>query len=91
VAAIRAHPAAWPFVEPVPRDEVPDYYLVIKDPIDLQMIARRLEADFYITSDIFIADLRRMLSNCKFYNKPDTVFYKCAEEIEERFVRSGTI
>ncbi len=29
------HPSAWPFIQPVNRDEVPDYYEVIKEPMGL--------------------------------------------------------
>jgi hypothetical protein len=28
--ALRAHSSVWPFLDPVPREEVPDYYDVIK-------------------------------------------------------------
>jgi len=40
---IKNHPSAWPFFHPVDRYEVPDYYEVVKDPIDLQIISERLK------------------------------------------------
>ena len=35
---LKEHKAAWPFKEPVKREEVPDYYDIIKEPIDLSKI-----------------------------------------------------
>ncbi len=35
---IKDHKSAWPFKNPVKREEVPDYYDIIKDPIDLGVI-----------------------------------------------------
>jgi len=81
--AIKEHPAAWPFLSPVDRSEVWDYYNVIRDPIDLQTMEKRLdEGNYYITRDIFLADLRRMCQNCRQYNGPNNVYYDCAEAIE---------
>lgn len=46
--------------------QVPDYHTVIKDPVDLSLMETRLKRkDFYITLDIFVADFRRMMSNCR--------------------------
>lgn len=57
---------AWPFRQPVPKAEVPDYYDVIKDPVDLSLIAARLKGGaYYFTLDIFLADFRRMFNNCR--------------------------
>lgn len=36
---LKNHKSAWPFKEPVKREEVPDYYDVIKNPIDLSKIS----------------------------------------------------
>ena len=41
-AAIMDHPDAWPFLEAVDGREVTDYYEIIKDPVDLAMLKRRL-------------------------------------------------
>jgi hypothetical protein len=34
-----------------------------RDPIDLSTIQKRLDQDYYITADIFKADLQRMIDN----------------------------
>ncbi|KAK3280202.1 hypothetical protein CYMTET_11945 [Cymbomonas tetramitiformis] len=80
------HPDAWPFLEPVDGREVPDYYDIIKDPVDLACIKRRLGTqEYYIALEIFAADFRRMFENCRIYNAPDTVYYKCATRLEQFF------
>lgn len=51
---------------------------------DLSEIERRLDSkQYYITKDIFFADLRRMCENCMLYNKEDTVFYECAVTLQK--------
>jgi len=82
IKALRKHNSAWPFLTPVNPDEVLDYYEVIKDPIDLQTMEQRLAAgEYYKTREIFFADVKRMLRNCKKYNSETTIFYKCAVEL----------
>lgn len=80
---IQSHKSAWPFLKPVSKKEVPDYYDHVKDPIDLETMQKRLETgQYYITREIFLADIKRMCDNCRGYNGPDNVYYDCAEEIE---------
>eukprot|EP00200_Dunaliella_tertiolecta_P016325 CAMPEP_0202414358 /NCGR_PEP_ID=MMETSP1128-20130828/32540_1 /ASSEMBLY_ACC=CAM_ASM_000463 /TAXON_ID=3047 /ORGANISM="Dunaliella tertiolecta, Strain CCMP1320" /LENGTH=324 /DNA_ID=CAMNT_0049020757 /DNA_START=322 /DNA_END=1296 /DNA_ORIENTATION=+ len=80
---IERHEDAWPFKAPVSKDEVPDYYDIIKDPVDLTLITSRLRrGDHYLNLDIFIADFKRMFTNCKIYNAADTIYYKIADKLE---------
>ena len=54
---------AWPFREPVDTKEVPDYLEVIKHPMDLQTIEKRIRQDnYYKNKEMFIEDL--MLVSC---------------------------
>ena len=81
---LKEHPSAWPFLAPVDKNDVADYYDIIKDPIDLRTIEDRLESEqYYVTKEIFIADVKRICMNCKIYNSPDTCYYGCADEIEK--------
>jgi histone acetyltransferase len=80
------HPDAWPFKEPVDSRDVPDYYDIIKDPIDLKTMSKRVESEqYYVTLEMFVADMKRMFSNAKTYNSPDTIYYKCASRLESFF------
>ena len=72
---------SWPFLEAVRKEDVPDYYNVIKDPMDLSKIKERLNSGMYRTKEIFLADINLMCDNCKTYNPPDTIFYKTAIEL----------
>jgi len=85
---VRAHPSAWPFLEPVDTVEVYDYLTVIKDPIDLRTIGERLATgEYYITKEIFFADLKRMIENCKTYNAEGTQYYDCAAQLDQLVVK----
>jgi histone acetyltransferase len=72
---------SWPFMEAVRQEEVPDYYNVIKDPIDLSKIQEKLNNGIYKTKEMFLADITLMCENCKTFNPPDTIFYKTAHDL----------
>ncbi len=83
------HSCAWPFQEPVDPKETGaiDYYEVIKNPIDLGTIKKKLEEKwFYVTRDIFIADLKRMVENCKTYNGKAHYVTELAITLEKVFM-----
>lgn len=80
------HADAWPFKEPVDSRDVPDYYEIIKDPIDLKTMSRRVESEqYYVTLEMFVADLKRMFVNARTYNSPDTIYFKCSTRLEAYF------
>jgi len=84
---LKEHPSAWPFLHAVDKKIVPDYYDIIKDPIDLETIEKRVErANYYVTKEIFLADVKRMCDNCRVYNREDTEYYKCANDLENEFI-----
>ncbi|XP_011630303.1 histone acetyltransferase KAT2B-like [Pogonomyrmex barbatus] len=83
--SVKVHSAAWPFVEPVDKDEVPDYYDHIKYPMDLKTMEERLKSKYYVTRRLFIADMIRIFTNCRLYNSLDTDYYRCASALEKYF------
>ncbi|XP_044485552.1 histone acetyltransferase GCN5-like isoform X2 [Mangifera indica] len=87
------HVDAWPFKEPVDARDVPDYYDIIKDPMDLRTMSKRVESEqYYVTFEMFMADVKRMFHNARTYNSPDTIYYKCSMRLEAHFqskVQSG--
>ncbi|XP_015891394.1 histone acetyltransferase GCN5 isoform X2 [Ziziphus jujuba] len=87
------HVDAWPFKEPVDSRDVPDYYDIIKDPMDLRTMSKRVESEqYYVTFEMFVADAKRMFANARTYNSPETIYYKCATRLEAHFqskVHSG--
>ncbi|XP_023665040.1 histone acetyltransferase KAT2A isoform X1 [Paramormyrops kingsleyae] len=85
LAQIKTHPDAWPFMEPVKKAEAPDYYEIIRFPIDLKTMTERLKNRYYVTKKLFIADLQRVITNCREYNPPDSEYCKCANTLEKFF------
>lgn len=76
------HSAAWPFTQPVNRDEVPDYYDVIKEPMDLSTMEEKHEKDMYPTPQDFIKDAMLIFDNCRRYNNETTPYAKSANKLE---------
>lgn len=77
------HPSAWPFAVPVNREEVGDYYDVIKEPMDLSTMELKLENDKYESFDQFLYDSRLIFNNCRAYNAESTTYYKNASKLEK--------
>ncbi|KAL1885802.1 histone acetyltransferase [Paecilomyces lecythidis] len=80
---IQNHKQAWPFLHPVNRDEVPDYYDVITSPMDLSTMEEKLEHDSYTAPKDLVCDLQLIFSNCRQYNDATTVYSKCAGKLEK--------
>uniref|UniRef100_A0A1B0CWR8 histone acetyltransferase n=2 Tax=Lutzomyia longipalpis TaxID=7200 RepID=A0A1B0CWR8_LUTLO len=85
LVAVRQHSAAWPFQKPVSQADVPDYYDHIKYPMDLKTMGERLKRGYYVTRRLFMADMARIFTNCRFYNLPETEYYRCANTLERYF------
>ncbi|KAG5438583.1 hypothetical protein PCANB_002688 [Pneumocystis canis] len=77
------HPSAWPFVQPVNKDEVPDYYDVIKEPMDLSTMEFKLENNQYDSVESFLHDAKLIFNNCRSYNNETTTYYKNATKLEK--------
>jgi histone acetyltransferase len=77
------HASSWPFTQPVNREEVADYYEVIKEPMDLSTMETKLEADSYSTPEEFIRDAKLIFDNCRKYNNETTPYAKSANKLEK--------
>ncbi|WFD44798.1 histone acetyltransferase [Malassezia psittaci] len=53
---LNGHASAWPFVVPVNANDVPDYYTVIKNPMDLSTMEAKLENNQYETVEDMVND-----------------------------------
>ena len=86
VNVIQAHSDAWPFAAPVNPLEVTDYYDVVKNPVDMELIQERVSAgNYYVSLEMFCADFRLMFNNCRIYNSRDTPYFKAANRLEAFF------
>ncbi|KAA8894164.1 Bromodomain-containing protein [Sphaerosporella brunnea] len=77
------HQSAWPFQKPVNAEEVPDYYNVITEPMDLETMEKRLEEDAYATPEDFVKDAKLVFNNCRRYNNETTSYWKNANKLEK--------
>ena len=77
------HTASWPFLQPVNKDDVADYYEVIKEPMDLSTMEQKLEEDRYPTPEDFIKDAKLIFDNCRKYNNESTPYAKSANKLEK--------
>ncbi|XP_072934493.1 bromodomain-containing protein homolog isoform X2 [Epargyreus clarus] len=72
------------FCEPVDLQEVPDYSTIVKHPMDLSTMGKKLDRGSYKTIDDVEGDFQLMIDNCLTYNKKDTVFYKAGVKMREQ-------
>eukprot|EP00803_Ostreobium_quekettii_P000531 evm.model.scf_1159.5 EVM.evm.TU.scf_1159.5 scf_1159:36174-39387(+) len=57
------------FMKPVSKELVPDYYNIIREPMDLGTIRDKLKKGSYSSPKEFAEDMRLIWKNCKLYNK----------------------
>lgn len=58
------------------KNEYPDYYEVIKQPIHMEKIASTLKNNGYENLDELVSDFILMFDNACKYNEPDSQIYK---------------
>ncbi|KFW79303.1 Bromodomain testis-specific protein [Manacus vitellinus] len=87
--AMWRHNYSWPFHQPVDAAalNLPDYYSIIKKPMDLGTIKKRLEHNYYTKAAECIEDFKTMFLNCYMYNKPGDDIVFMAEELEKVFTQ----
>nr|GEU53907.1 histone acetyltransferase GCN5 isoform X1 [Tanacetum cinerariifolium] len=84
--ALHDHADDLPFKDPVDVRDVPDYYDIIRDPLDLKTMAKRVNSkQFCVTLEMFLVDARRMFANARTYNSPETIYFKCSTRMESFF------
>lgn len=72
------HENSWPFRKPVDQKKVPDYYDVIKNPMDLETAQKKLKNKEYTGRDEFRKDIMVIFENARTYNSSETIYYKYA-------------
>ncbi|XP_015859844.2 bromodomain testis-specific protein isoform X4 [Peromyscus maniculatus bairdii] len=87
--ALWKHGFSWPFQQPVDavKLKLPDYYTIIKTPMDLNTIKKRLENKYYVKASECIEDFNTMFSNCYLYNKPGDDIVLMAQALEKLFMQ----
>lgn len=60
------------------RAELPDYYVAIKKPVDMEKIKSHMLSNKYQDVDALVEDLVLMFNNACTYNEPESLIYKDA-------------
>jgi len=82
------HQHSWPFLTPVDTVKLglPDYFKIIKSPMDLGTIRKRLDNNYYWCARECIDDVHLMFNNCYLYNKPGEDVTVMAQSLEKFFL-----
>ncbi|XP_077391228.1 bromodomain testis-specific protein isoform X2 [Festucalex cinctus] len=82
------HQYSWPFQQPVDAValHLPDYYTIIKNPMDMGTIKKRLQNKYYWKAMECVQDFNTMFTNCYAYNKPGDDIVYMAQTLEKLFL-----
>ncbi|KAK5603945.1 hypothetical protein CRENBAI_025829 [Crenichthys baileyi] len=67
--------------------QYPDYYAVIKEPIDLKIIAQKIQLGNYRSVSAMAKDVDLLVKNAKTYNEPGSQVFKDANTIKKVFAQ----
>ncbi|XP_057696370.1 bromodomain testis-specific protein isoform X2 [Corythoichthys intestinalis] len=86
--ALWRHQFSWPFRQPVDAValHLPDYYTIIKTPMDMGTIKMRLQNKYYWKAMECVQDFNTMFTNCYLYNKPGDDIVFMAQSLEKLFL-----
>ena len=78
---------ARPFLEPVDpvKLNIPKYFEIITNPMDLSTIERKLNQGRYSTPQEFIDDFNLMVENCVKFNGPENPVSKMGKNLQAQF------
>ncbi|KAG1120028.1 hypothetical protein G6F42_012844 [Rhizopus arrhizus] len=87
IKSLKKHKRAVAFLQPVDPVlfNIPDYFDVIKSPMDLGTVEKKLKADQYPTVAAFKADVQLVFQNCYLYNNPGDPVTQDAKKLEEHY------
>ncbi|XP_028755806.1 transcription factor GTE9 [Neltuma alba] len=87
--SLMSHPYSWVFSKPVDPValNIPDYFTIISEPMDLGTIKTKLEKYTYYGIEEFAADVRLTFTNAMTYNPPSNDVHLMAKELKKIFER----
>ncbi|KAM3968667.1 uncharacterized protein ACR2FA_012645 [Aphomia sociella] len=84
---LTAHEDAWPFMDPVDEQFAPNYYAVIRRPMDLKKMEERLDSGYYTDFSMFKADFKLIVNNCRLFNGQDNEYTMMVDNLQAAFDR----
>lgn len=86
---LQGHQHGWVFNSPVDPVELglPDYFEVIKKPMDLGTIRKKLENGIYHSLEDFEGHVHLTFDNAMMYNPEGSVVYNMAKEMKDKFTQ----
>ncbi|KAI8361275.1 Bromodomain-containing protein [Mortierella sp. GBAus27b] len=90
IKQLKRHRDAPAFLNPVDIVllKIPDYPSVVKYPMDLSTVERKLTGIEYDTVDDFVRDVNLIFTNCYLYNGQESPVSICASNLETAFLSS---
>ncbi|CAI4034767.1 hypothetical protein SMKI_11G2170 [Saccharomyces mikatae IFO 1815] len=74
-----------PFMELVDKDELPEYYEIVHNPMALSIVKQNLEIGQYSKIYDFIIDMLLIFQNAHIFNDPSALIYKDATTLTNYF------
>lgn len=71
-----------PFIELPPQKHYPDYYQLIRNPICMEQIQKKINKKQYQNLRQFRQDIKQLCDNCRTYNEDGSILYQDANLIE---------
>ncbi|KAG5892916.1 hypothetical protein JTB14_006231 [Gonioctena quinquepunctata] len=85
---VQNHEDAWPFADPVEEEYAPNYYTVIRKPMDLQRMEERLDSGYYKSYSKFRADFQLIVDNCRLYNGAENEYTEMVGNLLQVFEKA---
>ena len=85
VQKLKKNPNAYPFLYPVDKNLVPDYYEKILDPMDLSKVEKNLRDGVYSSTLEFASDVRKIWNNAFIYNDERSEIFHMTKEMSIYF------
>lgn len=64
---------------------IPTYHKIIKKPMDLEQVERKLDSNQYEKAKDFEEDIRQIFKNCFLFNSPGDLVYTSGQQLEKVF------
>uniref|UniRef100_A0A1I7UKI5 Bromo domain-containing protein n=1 Tax=Caenorhabditis tropicalis TaxID=1561998 RepID=A0A1I7UKI5_9PELO len=88
---VAGNPSYWPagaFIELPSAKQYPEYYQIIRNPIDMKTIRYRIDNHQYPHVDAMLADVRLMFANARDFNEPASSIHTDAIQLERAVLRT---